>query len=97
VYGWAVLRRESPKHPLGLLAGHPFSSKGREKAASASGELANNFPANADLKETALHDAGEWASWGSASSPGARAVFRLFPASASRRIYGQQAIQLTKA
>jgi hypothetical protein len=55
-----------PKCPPGLLAGHPFSSEGREKAASASGELANNFPANADLEETAVHGPGEWVKPGSA-------------------------------
>jgi len=47
------------KSPPGLLAGHPFSSERREKAASASGELANNFPANAALEATALHGPGE--------------------------------------
>ncbi|HWL73656.1 MAG TPA: hypothetical protein VNQ74_07290 [Burkholderiaceae bacterium] len=47
------------KSPPGLLAGHPFSSERREKAASASGELANNFPANAALEATALHRPGE--------------------------------------
>ena len=60
--------------PPGLLAGHPFSSERREKAASASGTLANNFPANADLEATALHRPGEWASQRLASSP-AKAVF----------------------
>jgi hypothetical protein len=52
--------RIAEKHPPALLAGHPFSSDGREKAASASGELANNFPANADLEERAVHGPGEW-------------------------------------
>jgi hypothetical protein len=55
----AGVATNTPKHPPALLAGHPFSSKGREKAASASGELANNFPANADLEETAVHGPGE--------------------------------------
>jgi hypothetical protein len=61
LFAWAQLlgRKDTPKCRPGLLAGHPFSSKGREKAASASGELANNFPANADLEEAAVHGVGE--------------------------------------
>src|SRR5215213_956927 len=54
--GGCLAGRNPPKPPrLGLLAGHPFSSERREKAASASSDLANNFPANADLEATALH------------------------------------------
>jgi hypothetical protein len=67
---------KNAKTPPGLLAGHPFSSEWREKAASASGTLANNFPANADLEAIALHRPGEWASQGLASSP-AKVVFFL--------------------
>jgi len=70
---------KTPKHPPGLLAGHPFSSKGREKAASASGELANNFPANADLEATALHGPGEWFKAGVAVKARPSRFFPAFP------------------
>jgi hypothetical protein len=51
----------------------------REKAASASGELANNFPANADLEVTALHRPGEWFKAGPAVKAWQSRLFYRFP------------------
>jgi hypothetical protein len=76
-----LLTKTSKNTRPGLLAGHPFSSETGEKAASASGELANNFPANADL-EAALHGPGEWFMTGKSSRPAKGAwslIFLGFP------------------
>jgi hypothetical protein len=52
--------------------------EGREKAASASSELANNFPANADLEATTRHGAGEWFKPGVAVKSRERRLFPVF-------------------
>src|SRR5581483_416283 len=55
---------------LACWPGIRFLQKAREKAASASGELANNLPANAEQEEMAVHGPAEWARSPLASSPG---------------------------
>jgi hypothetical protein len=86
---------KTSKHPPGLLAGHPFSSKWREKAASASGELANNFPANADLEATALHGPGEWFNAGAAVKACQDRLFSRFSDSGYPGVNDLSAIRLT--
>jgi hypothetical protein len=66
---------KTPAWPAGRAS---IFFEGGEKAASASGELANNFPANADLEATTRHGGGEWFKPGVAVKSRPQRLFPVF-------------------